>query len=170
MAIIMPTTLACKPKEEQPEPKPIYGIAVYQKDSHDKMWNTYLEKQNKANKLILTENDLIVYEDIPSLLLFVYSKSEITPESKPEDFLTNTTMKNPIIGNNKIEFEIEKGLEVNEILIYYIYKSEETYYLVFDRHLTNVADGTALELKPENSSISKITIKFRNNISTTEKY
>lgn len=166
----MPTAFACKPKEEEPEPKPIYGIAVYQKDNADKMWNTYLSKPNKINNLILTENDEIIYDDMPSLLLFVYSKSEITPESKPEDFLTNTTMSNPIIDNNKIEFEIEKGLEVKEILIYYIYKSEETYYLVFAKHETNITDSSQIELEPENNLTTKIKVTLKNNLSTTEKY
>lgn len=171
MIISTSVCCSCKPNQDDKNIKrDFYGVAFYQKIDGDSSWSTIKNKPSKATNLITTVDDEIIYSDFPATLFYVYSKTTITQNTDANCFTTNTTINQTLIKDNQICFEIEKILECSEMLIYFIYKSNNSYYLSFISYETNITNGTELEFQLQDNAISKVKITFKDNLSKNEKY
>lgn len=171
LTIFIPTLIACKPKEDSSiEHKSLYGIAFYQKIANDEMWEICQEKPSKVNSQIKTEENKIVYENIPASLLLIYSQDAITTESKADCFTLNTTCREKQTNGTKFSFEIEKAIECTQMLAYYIFKLDSTYQLSFAKHLTKIDDGSTVSIDFEDEISVNFEVTFRNNLTISEKY
>lgn len=161
----------CKEKEEENNHKDLYGVAIYQKTNDNKNWNTYSKKPNKINNLFSTEDGEIDYFEETEFLFYVYAKNAITPETYAEDYISNTTIISPKISDNILTITMERIAETSEILIFYIYKTEDNFIAEYVKN-EKISSGTdaIIELEFNNENFSKIKLNLMQNISTNKKY
>lgn len=164
-------TSCSKKSSDDEEYKELFGVAIYQKTNENQNWNTYNKKPNKINNLFATENGEIDYYEETEFLFYIYTKNAINPETNPYDYISNTTIVSPKISENILNFSMERIKETSEVLIFYIYKTEDNFVAEYVKNekISSETDAT-IEFDFHNENFSKIKLTLALNLSTNKQY
>ena len=147
------------------------GIAFFQNSTENAKWNNIKQDPSLINNIIETNDDKITYSDDPAFLFYVYTNESINKNTKDESFISNTTKDLIIIENSTITFNLERIAENTEVLIYFIYKIDEKYYLKFVKHQDNISEGSeTIILDIDHEDLEKVKLVLNVNLSTKEEY
>lgn len=147
------------------------GIAIYQNSVENSKWENIIDDESLINHLIETEDDKIVYDQDPEFLFYVYSQNEITNDTKDSDYISNTTKDKVILESQTLKFTIERLAEETDILIYFIYKIDDEYYLEFVKAQDNISnESETISLEIENDYFNQIELNLKINLSVKEEY
>ena len=157
---------------EEPFEKIFVGLAIYQKLDNNLNWKKFNEKHNSINNLVSTINNEFTFDEDPSLLFYIYSKDEITSATSDSKFISNTVKDKVHIQNDCISFRFERIVEDTDILIYLIYKLEDSsYYLEYLNSKQNLTNETeTIELNFTHKTFSKINLTLETKLSISETY
>lgn len=170
--LIVILSVGCSNKKtEDEEYKELFGIAIYQKTNENQNWIAFNKKPNKINNLFSTENGEIDYYEETEFLFYIYTKNAINPETNPYDYISNTTIVSPKISENILNFSMERIMETSEVLIFYIYKTEENFVAEYVKNekISSETDAV-IELDFHNENFSKIKLTLALNLSTNKQY
>lgn len=147
------------------------GVAFYQKTS-DNHYERYRKSPAQANNLIVTKDNKISYTEKTESLFYIYSTDKITSSTSSENLITNTISENFKIESPKIYFNLERISENTNILIYYIYKtSDSTYMLLFQKEVTGIVnEETTIELAIKSDEFNQVVLTLSTNLASREKY
>ncbi len=147
------------------------GVAFYQKTS-DNHYERYRKSPAQANNLIVTKDNKISYTEKTESLFYIYSTDKITSSTNSENLITNTISENFKIESQKIYFNLERISENTNILIYYIYKtSDSTYMLLFQKEVSGIEnEETTIELTIKSDEFNQVVLTLSTNLASREKY
>lgn len=147
------------------------GIAIYQNSTQNTKYNTIKDKPSLINNIISTEDNKIKYSEEIEFLFYIYNQSKITKSIKDEDFISNTKRSKCIAENNSFEISIERLFESTDILLYFIYKNNDGYYMVYQNEIKNInEENKTITLDLASNDFEKIIINLKINLSISETY
>lgn len=171
--ILTPLASACSKNDNNIDDSygDFVGVAFYQKTS-DNHYERYRKSPTQANNLIVTKDNKISYTEKTESLFYIYSTHKITSSTSSENLITNTISENFKIDGQKIYFNLERISENTNILIYYIYKtSDSTYMLLFQKEVTDIANGeTTIELAIKTDEFNQVVLTLSTNLASRKKY
>ena len=147
------------------------GIAIFQSSVENSKWDNIKDDESLINHLIETDDDKIVYDQDPEFLFYIYTQNEITNNTKDSDYISNTTRDKVLLDNQTLTFTFERLAEETDILIYYIYKIDDEYYLEFIKSQDNISnESETISLDIDNDYFNKIELNLKINLSVKEEY
>ena len=170
--VIMLIVSACSQKSNNDEISPHFvGIAIFQSSTENTKWNTIRQDTSLINNIIETKDDKIMHSDDPAFLFFVYAQKLIDINTKDSDFISNTTRDQVLITNNTISFTLERIAEKTDVLIYFVYKNNDGYYLKFIKEQNNISEESkTITIDTNTSNFNTIEINLKTNLSTKKEY
>lgn len=167
-SLLIAFSVACAPVR-QPKDNPIFvGIAFYQNSSENNKWSVVKNNKSIINNMIETKNNKIVYNENPEFLFYIYSQNEINLETKDSDYISNTTRNAVTLTDQTLTFTLERLAEDTDVLIYFIYKDKDSYYLKFikeQEHITSESETILINLS--NNKFTQISLTLKINLSVT---
>ena len=144
------------------------GVAFYQSSHENNKWNTVKNNTSIINNMIETKDDKIVYNENPEFLFYVYSQNAISPNTEDRDYISNTTRKPVTLSNKILTFTLERLAEETDILIYFIYKDKNSYYLKFIKEQANITnESETITLNISDKDFTQIRLTLKINLSVT---
>lgn len=163
---------ACSPdKNNASSQSEFVGVAIFQNSIENTKWKAINKDKTLVNNIIETNDNKIIYSDDPAFLFYVYTQDSIGLETKDSSFLSNTTREKVLISDNKITFTFERLAEDTDILIYFVYKTTDGYYLKFIKSEDNISqDSETILLDIQHSNFTQVELNLKINLSINDKY
>lgn len=147
------------------------GIAVFQNSIENTKWESVNKDKTLINNIIETKDNKISYTADPAFLFYVYTQNEINSNTQDSEFISNTTKDIVSISNRKISFTFERIAEDTDILIYFIYKTSDGYFLKFIKEQSNISSSSeTISLDIESDNFDTVELNLKVNLSVKEKY
>lgn len=163
---------ACSTKDTATESSAKFvGIAIYQNSTENSKWNNIKDDTSLINNMIETKDNKLVYSDNQEFLFYVYSQNEITSIFNDSDFISNTTRDVVEIKNNTLIFTLERIAENTDVLVYFIYKNDDGYFLKFIQEENNISKETeTINMEINNPHFNKVQLILDVNLSVKKEY
>lgn len=169
--LILCFSCSCTPNNPTYDDANLVGVAIYQNAPENNKWNVVENNKSIINNLIETKENKIVYNENPEFLFFIYSQNILNNSSKNTDFISNTTRDNVYFEDSILTFNIERIAEPTDILIYFVYKENNTYYLKFIKEVNNISNEIAsIVLKTKHPNFTAINLTLSTNLSVKKEY
>ncbi len=170
--VLIITTSACTPKtDENRTDSNFVGIAIYQNSPENIKWNNIKQDPSLINNIIETKDDKILYKEEPEFLFYVYTQNIINLNTNDNNYLSNTTRNPTTITDAIIKFNLERIAENTDVMIYFIYKINNEYYLKFVRAEDNISNEiTSIIIDIDHKYFNKVEILLELNLSTKKEY
>ena len=121
--------------------------------------------------MIETKDNKLVYSENQEFLFYVYSQNEITSIFNDSDFISNTTRDVVEIKNNTLNFTLERIAENTDVLVYFIYKNNDGYFLKFIQEENNISKETeTINMEINNPHFNKVQLILDVNLSVKKEY